>query len=430
MFPLLISALTWLEQKPVADTAFRDTLGNSLPKLALTRSNTERVDVAISNFGNTLCFGLGGVLIDQVLKAWFSNEQKQKIIEGGKKVAVDLTKERWAVASRSLGIYSAMASTMWAMPFIRNYITTKRSGSVSYSDVIQSGGRKGPATPEQKAALAASLNDSKTKALTILGVGAAGILAPAILGKLAASKGKDFGAKALNWIANNKFTKPFMLEGGQFTKLAGVPSMLFWGIPAYVGWYHASRDPYEKQEVAIRAANFLVCFFAPMPLMNKIFKGKFEEKFKDLKNDVSFANIAKVYEKNRPQLNAAQKLLVTKNAISMVSSIVLLGVTPQILNIFLTKRRLEKDARQKALLSAQTQSLNAQSTPTQPVQAWASPQMASALPFGPQPSIMIGRAPADFPTASNAPAPQSFPPIQRYVASPSPVRLGGRAAFG
>jgi hypothetical protein len=339
---VLGSFLAYLENKPVWDTATRDTLGNTIPKTALTRTKAERMDVGISQVGNTVAFVGGGLSINWLLRKTFEKFQSAKALP---------VQQNWAVLSRSIGIYSAMVSSMWAMPFIRNYITTKRTGMVNYADVIKSGGTpKGPQTPEQKAAVAASLKDSQKKALTILGGGAAGIILPAALGYMGASrKLAEEGLENLfKWkvpLLRGNFKDKLLLGKGEFDKLGLLTSILFWGIPAYIGWYHASRDPYEKKEVFVRCADFVACFSLPPILARKAFAGKFKQ-FKALGGKVSFEAIKNA--KMPPEMaQKAKKLLIGQNALGMGSSIVLLGVTPQLLNIILTKRRMAKEAAQK-----------------------------------------------------------------------------------
>jgi hypothetical protein len=339
---VLVNLLTWLEKNPVGDTAVRDFLGNAVPKAALTRSQTEFNDVAISNGGNLLAFVVGGLTVDKLLQALFSGVQKV-----GQKAT---TGYRWARIARSMGIYSTMVSSMWAMPFVRNYITTRRSGSVNYSQVIQTGGSNSPKTPEQEAAVKASLNDSKRHALTILGSGGVGIALSAVLGKWAASR-KDFGKNFLDKLYQKPFTEKLLLgASGKFSKMGPWPTMLFWGIPAYIGWYHASRDPYEKKEVYVRLANFMACFSLPPYLAKKAFENKIINQFPELKKNISFNAIKDLYKDNPAKRWAAQKMLLTQNGLGMVSSIVLLGVTPQLLNIYLTQQRLKQVKKEETAL--------------------------------------------------------------------------------
>jgi hypothetical protein len=401
MLGAVSGVLATLESKPIWDTATRDTLGNTVPKTALTRSKAERTDVAISQLGNTAAFVGGGLSVDWMLRSAFKKFQQA----GAKPV-----EKNWAVLSRSLGIYSAMMSSMWAMPFIRNYITTKRTGMVNYADVIKSGGApKRPKTPEQEAAVAASLKDSKNKALTILGGGAAGILLPLAFGRFAGAKkwaanglGKLFEKEIP--LIGGKFQDRFLLEGGKFEKLGGIPSMMFWGIPAYIGWYHASRDPYEKKEVFVRCANFIACFSLPPFLAKKAFAGKFKQ-FAALGDKINFTSIEKALtDKKLTQETAkrAKKLLVWQNVLGMGSSIFLLGVTPQVLNIFLTNRRLAQEAAQKEKLSESKLVAPAPTMTSPTLSGFSTGSVLTSSPFVAQarqlPSVWLAAGLDSFPT--------------------------------
>ena len=375
MLGFLISVLSTLEQQPVLDTALRDLLGNNLPKIALTRSSAERMDVAVSQFGNTLLFGLGGTAMDLLLRRVFANAQK---------AASHTAAYRWAEVARSLGIYSTMASVMWAMPFVRNYITTKKTGSLSFSDVIQSGGTPKAKTPAQQAALAANLQENKRKALVILGWGAAGVAVPAAFalwaGKTTLNTGKKVGEDLLEKLYHNKIAKSFVLEGGEFKKLAGIPSLLFWGLPAYFGWYQASRDAYEKQEVFIRAANFTFCFFGPGMISDNLLKKKFTEKFG--LPDMSFAAV-KASALSEAKQKAAQNFLKWKNLGSMGVSVALLGITPQLLNIYLTGRRLHDDQSQGKPSAGRPAAPPVPTLPPWMSQALMSPGQPQTKPWSP-----------------------------------------------
>ena len=432
----LSQGLAFLEKNPVGDTAIRDTLGNTVPKTLVTRTPAERADVAISQVGNTVAFVGGGLSVNFLLKKAFEKFQT----ESAKKLRP--TGAQWAVLSRSLGIYSAMASSMWAMPFIRNYITTKRTGMVNYADVIKAGGApKGPQTPEQKAAVDASLKDSKKKALTILGAGAAGILLPMGLGRIAAEKGLaekglnnlfEYDLKKLKIpLLKDKVKNTLLLAEGKFEKLGGLPSMMFWGIPAYIGWYHASRDPYEKKEVFVRCANFVACFSLPPALAKKAFESKLAKEFKaqNLGDKISFTAIQDAVKNGMApeKVARAKKLLISQNLLGMGSSIVLLGVTPQLLNIYLTKRRLAKEVEVKAAAPE-----NQSSVPAPSIKPPAAASLNLTSGESPQASWLVPAMPVF--NAPQAVASMSFPqatyPMQNRYASPWPTAgLGSAVAF-
>lgn len=336
--PSVYGVLGALESYPVLDTVTKEVVGINAPKIALTRSDTERKDVAISEIGNTMAFGVGGVLVDQLLKRTFA---------GAQKAGASQTAQRWAVLGRSLGVYSTIFSLMWAIPFIRNYVTAKQTGSVSFADVIKANHHHSGTSHDQKAVLKEALSYYQDQARTILGLGALGTVASAGLARLAAQKEawphrleKLFNAKFMNHNVMNTL----LLKEGRFAGFGGMPALLFWGLPAYGGWIHASRDPYERKEQWLKFVNFVACFFGPSVLINKAFQGKFDSRFPQLKASGSgYEAITKVLAAQPEQKAAALKLWAGKNVLSLVSSIALLGTIPQLINWYLTKERMKRD---------------------------------------------------------------------------------------
>jgi hypothetical protein len=84
------------------------------------------MDIAISAVGNMgAAFG-AGALVDRMAARFFKKAQ-----QAGQKAGQKLGKDaaRWAVIGRSGVIFSTVFSLMWAMPFVRNYIMAKRTGS-------------------------------------------------------------------------------------------------------------------------------------------------------------------------------------------------------------------------------------------------------------------------------------------------------------
>lgn len=329
-------ALGALESFPVLDTVTKEVVGINIPKIVVTRSDTERMDVAVSEIGNTVAFGVGGVAAEQLFKKAFETAQQAS----SKSVPY-----QWAVIGRSLGIYSVIFSLMWAMPFIRNYITAKRTGSVRFTDVIASGHRHQPGDAhDRKAALQHALDYYRGKALTILGLGLGGAAASVGLTRLAASSTREIGKDCLKRIFNSWAGKNLLLKGGQFSKFGGWPALLFWGVPAYGGWLHASRDPYEKKEQVLKFANFVACFFGPPVLMNRWYQNKFQQAFPNVKlKELSYSAINKTFSGNEAARNKALSLWAKKGILGLGSSILLLGTMPQLMNIFLTKRRIQRD---------------------------------------------------------------------------------------
>jgi hypothetical protein len=359
----LHTGLGKLERYPAGDTLAKEVFGINLPKILCTRTTDERIDVATSEIGNTLAFAAGGVGVNALMNAIF------------KKAKQGATNQRlaghWAVVSRSLGIYSTIFALMWAMPFVRNSLTAKRIGSDRFIDVIGAGQQT--AAQPQKTNLQPSLDLYRQKIATILGLGALGTTASIGLGLCGIKTGS--GEKGLERLFNHrslydvlkegKWThrlfkntasqKPggiltnslkaltwekFLLKEGQFSRFAGLPALLFWGIPAYGGWIHASRDPYEKKEQLLKFGNFVACFFGPSLLVGHWLQKPFAQKFPGVA--MSYESIQKAFADNPVQREEALRLWGRKNLLGLLSAILFLGTMPQFLSMYLTHRRLRR----------------------------------------------------------------------------------------
>lgn len=320
--------LNQLGNTPMLDTLTKEIVGVNLPRVALTRSADERLDVAASAIGNTAAaFGVGGLL------NWGLNR-----IYGQAAKADDLA-GRWARLGRSAAIFSAVFSLMWAMPFVRNYITARRTGSVQFTDVI---GASASAV-QSKSDLTTALSDYKTKALTFIGSGAA-MAAAAILGtRLAMARNLNPGIlkRFFNhaWLREN-----LLLKNGSFTDFSWLKALFFWGVPAYGGWIHASRDQYERREQLLKFGCFVAAFFGPQYLLARRFK-QMAGKLLNREWDYRWVTAQlKQLAPDHPQRPALQKALSAwrKNTVGgLLLSIGLLGAIPQVLGMLLTRSGLK-----------------------------------------------------------------------------------------
>jgi hypothetical protein len=349
-------ALGALESFPVLDTVTKEVVGINIPKIVVTRSDTERLDVAVSEIGNTVAFGVGGVLADQVFR---------KAFESAQSAGASAFQKQCATVGRSFGIYSVIFSLMWAMPFVRNYITARKTGSVKFTDVIESGySKKSGDQHEHKSVLQDALADYRGRVLTILGLGMGGAIASVGLGRLAASSQQQIGKSFLNKFCTSRMGENLLLKGGQFAKFGGWPALLFWGVPAYGGWLHASRDPYEKKEQVLKFANFVACFFGPPVLMNRWFQNKCQQAFPRTKlKEWSYEAINNAFSANSAAQQKALGLWAKKNLVGLGSSILLLGTMPQLMNIYLTKRRIQRDLQARQVQSTHKPNLFRQNPP-------------------------------------------------------------------
>lgn len=305
----------------------KEILGINSPKIALgfyRGGPKEGLDNFVSEFGNTVGYFGGGMVLDwglSKLRPLFKNAM-------------------WFNLGKSLALFSTLGAFYWAMPFLRNYITAKTSGSTQFKDVINeeknvSVSLQNP--PEQKENLNVKLTEYRNGFLKIQGIGVGIGVAALALTALASHK--------IPWkglLTHKRFNEWFILpqdvqnKAGKFwgllqikeeqSLLAGMngpQSLFFWGIPAYIGWYQASRDELEKKEVILKFFGFLFGFYAAPK-----FIGAF------------FGNPPK---KSREDFN--------KYMASVLTSIVALGFTPQAINIYLTKKRLEREP--KTTITAQ-----------------------------------------------------------------------------
>jgi hypothetical protein len=300
-----------------------------------------------------LAFGVGGLAADQVFR---------KIFQKAQSAAATQTQQRWAELGRSMGIYSVVFSLMWAMPFVRNYVTAKRTGRVRFTEVIEANKhQESDGRHEHKNALQETMAYYRNRVLTILGLGGAVAAGSVGLTRWAASS-KEISKDFLHTLSDSWIGKNLLLKGGEFARFGGWAALLFWGVPAYGGWLHASRDPYEKKEQLLKFGNFVACFFGPSIALQAYFSRKLKglnlpdvggevvslsydsiQKAKQLINKSNLESQTAILN----QLHHAESLWLKKSALGLVSSIVLLGTMPQLINIHLTKRRLQRDSKMK-----------------------------------------------------------------------------------
>lgn len=326
---MLYNVLGKVESAPVLDMLVKEVTGINIPKVALTRSQDERRDAFYSEFGNTIGFFGAGLGINMALNQILNTQQLRK---------KSLLAYRWGVLGRSAAIFSTGFAILWAMPFIRNYLTAKKTGSIRFTQVI------GAHDPQESMdySLQHNLADSKRKSLAILGLGLGGTVLATAGSRLAIAKG--WGKKAVNQLFKNPkgWIHSLTLKDGQFANFGRVPALLFWGVPAYGGWLHAARDSYERKEQLLKFVNFVTCFFGPSLLLQK----HYEKKLKQVvgkKATLSYRSITRnLSGKTRDK---ALKIWATQSGVGMLSSIILLSTMPQLINIYLTRQRLIRAAR-------------------------------------------------------------------------------------
>ncbi len=375
--------LIFLEKNPLAETVFKDVLGFNVPKIIFTRTPSERLDVATLELSNTaITVGLS-LLLPQLVRGLVQRVSAIPKAELVGKAAADISaKARLARLGASFGFMFPFASAFWAAVFFRNYLTVERSNTANFEALIgleKKGEAQQKRTPEEEKRYQLHM------AWKVLGIGTALGLASGLGFSLAARRyGKEALPKSLEWL----FSK-FHLRGeaggkiadqkGFFQKLGavikgnganqvndGLATFLFWLAPAYLGWLHAARGPNEFKEQALKAANGVLWFsiFTPMvvkPIFSRFFKkvtgetasGTSDSILRRLIGKISGNGVVPTYEqilthpRYAPVRDQLMKLKNKQFGIGLAITVLMLGASPQILNIFLTRRRYEQEQNEK-----------------------------------------------------------------------------------
>ncbi len=358
---LLVNTLGKLENSYLLDVAAREVVGINAPKMAITRSWDERLDVATFEVGNTVAAFGPTLLIDKVLKKTLYKPNMTAI------------QKKWAQLGHSMGILFPMFGLMWAMSFIRNYMTTKRSGKVDFKDVIT----KGKAEPlkqnpyENLKAVNAKLDKYKKNTLQImgafLGLGAASIA----MGRYGAKHSLKMGP------IGQAMDKLFGFGEKGFSNFGKKKwdAFVFWGVSSYLGALQGARDKFELKEQILKFFAFNFAFFVPAMVADKHYGKKFVEKLGQKTIDqikthgdgsITKKAIHKALESQPALEKTASKIWLNRTVTGLVSSIFLLGLLPAGINILLTKKRIENEANNHASnpLSMPSLSFN----PSQPLQ--------------------------------------------------------------
>ena len=186
---------------------------------------------------------------------------------------------------------------------------------------------------KQQADVESAKKDYLKKAAIAIGLGAAGTVLATLGGKLAIKNGKELGQRA--W----QFVEKWGLKNGSINDFTGLRAVLFWGVPGYAGWMHASRDKHERKETLVKFAAFVFSFLVPQKLLGK----SYANKFKNLLGEGVEATHKNITQKLSGEAQqTALKHWRNKNLLGLASSIVLLGTLPLLLNIYLTKKRMQK----------------------------------------------------------------------------------------
>lgn len=306
--------LTALRTNGMWDTAFREVVSNNTPHVLIVRTKDEAIDQGISQYGNTIAYFGTGLLMNK----WLDKLAAKKGIVFEQ--LGDLGKSHFKRA-KSLSIFAMIASTMLAMPFLRNYVTTSRTGTTNYAEMIGETKDNGNSKKE----LQKTLNGFALKFFGALAVGATlsvtawkKLMKPLKLAQTAGTALKEL-PKFWKW-----FNKHLGLQHNDFKNFNEWGAFAFWTIPTYSGLFAGARDFYELKELALRFAAFNFAFF--------IFPKTFEKGLDKLVTHLKVPN-TKVFG---PPQNIAYLGKV-------VSGMILCSAIPTVVNIYLTRQRVKRD---------------------------------------------------------------------------------------
>lgn len=235
-----------------------ELLGVNLPRIFLARTPAERVDVVSFEALNTVGFFGGGLLLDKLTNSLLTSP---KPLTGKGLEILQLGK--------SLGLYSMLGSFMGAVPFFRNWLTSKVEHKTDFTHLLQKP-RHQKAHPEE---LAAKRQQYLQRMWQILGAGALGMV-----GSFALTKAVLNQPRLLERLPNlpKAFKKHWLLgltnetHQPSLLRIPNLAALTVWGWGSYAGAITASRGAAERREQWIKAASFTACFSVLPPLIGKL----------------------------------------------------------------------------------------------------------------------------------------------------------------
>jgi hypothetical protein len=370
-------------------------LGNAIPRVVITRSPEERGDVFFNESTQTAGFfvtlPVASYLLNPV-QSWLSKVSVKDIKARNdeafaKYTGLALNRLKIAKLGKSLGVLAFIAYLKIAMPYIRNYRTIRVTGFSDYKKVIALGGRSKPTEADRRRAEKGKKKDLKI----IIGLMISGIINAAAVMALAGYYSRHpEKITAVNGLLNPKrmamMIKNFALVGKRSNQVmslekSGIPTLWFWGVPSYLGWFLGCRDKYEVLEQVSKFGTFVAGYMGTTPLTAHIMKkinhhlmdevnkaaGKTVEVEPSIYRRVlqyigflpkqtsiikkTYPNYTDVIEKNvlkNPELKLRYlKYLDRKWIYSLTLNLFAVGVLPVVFNIFFSAWRFKREQKVK-----------------------------------------------------------------------------------
>ncbi|MCA9842682.1 MAG: hypothetical protein KC475_11240 [Cyanobacteria bacterium HKST-UBA03] len=325
----LRTPLTFLRSHPTQDVMFRDIAGDNLPRALIVRSKDELVDKGLFELGSAAAFFGGGYGLNKLFNHLLPKLAKSPLLAN---------KQGWLNLARTFGIMGPVATALVALPFLRNYLTTYRTGKTAFKEVIDrqdaktlknhqqtAFGLTPPAhTPMQAKMQAESRQRALEKTLSVqwkqftktAGMGLAASAALTALSLVFFKANMPFNKLAKG------VSKLIGLDNGQFGHLTDLKSFIWWALPTFGGLLAASRDQDEVRETKVHALGFALSFFILPNLMQKW-----------------------VSRMGALRTLPAETAKNTAYLIKFLTSTVLCAALPSVANIVMTRRHIQNETR-------------------------------------------------------------------------------------
>jgi hypothetical protein len=278
----LAKGLHFIEKNQFYGSLFTEVVGCNFPKVMMVGGEKERREQFIMQFFNTSVIWGVGSFYDKFLEntIFKSSAHYEKVMKGLDQSEQIKQAKEWHAIGKSAGMFGLIMPWMFTLPCLRNAFTVWQSGATNFAQMsgLQAYDRKDPKHKEQE-------KKALHKNLSIFIGANVGGLALGLVGALAARRGMDramegkalSGAlkgyqsavsgfnehfKSLPFIGSKKPEDSILFKDGQFSNFAGLPLVLSWILPGYLGYLAFIRDPLEAFEAVLGTAVALFSFEA------------------------------------------------------------------------------------------------------------------------------------------------------------------------
>jgi hypothetical protein len=285
----LTKGLHFIEKNQFYGSLFTEVVGCNFPKVLMVGGEKERREQFIMQFLNTSVIWGGGSVYDKILEKTIfkSSKHYESMMKGlGDAGRIQDAKE-WHAIGKTAGMFGLIMPWMFTLPCLRNAFTVWQSGATNFAQMsgLQAYDRNDPKhQEEEKKALHKNLSIFIGANVGGLALGLVGAIAgrrgmdAAMEGKALSGGLKGFRNLVKGFDANFKdfpligSQEPkdsiayqedsILFKDGQFSNFAGLPLVVSWILPGYLGYLAFIRDPLEAFEAILGTAVALFSFEA------------------------------------------------------------------------------------------------------------------------------------------------------------------------